>query len=186
MFRELKECLLKVFRVKRTVIIPTECVDFLKQIKHYFSYLFYLYGFEVVHSESAKSGENCLIVLQSNNCRIKFYRTQGEVNLLFGTLLAQIGWENVVDGVRHWYYARSVMDFIEKKLLDVKELLQRIGGTVRTEDQQMAELSPRLKPLCNLVIQFFKEDTFEQRCQEYEKFEQEQNEEFRRQFEKIP
>jgi len=50
----------------------------------------------------------------------------------------------------------------------------------------MAELSTRLKPLCNLVIQFFKEDTFEQRRQEYEKFDQEQNEEFRKKFDKMP
>lgn len=165
-------------------MIPIECADFLRQIRQYFRYLFDLYGFEVVHSKAARSGEYCLIVLQSGDCRIKFYRVQGEVNLLFGTLSAHIGWEDVIDGTRHWYYARSIMDFIEKKPVDVRESLLEIR-TVKTEDQQLAELSTRLQPVCDHVIRFFREDTFERWRREYEQFEQEQNEEFRKQFERL-
>ncbi len=160
-----------------------ECTDFLEQIKQYFGYLFDQYGFEVVHSEAARSGEYCFIVLQSRNCRIKFYRAQGEVNLLFGTLSAHIGWEDVIDGTKHWYYARSIMDFIEKKPVDVRKSFFEIR-TLKTENQQLRELSMRLQPLCSNILQLFRIDNFKRWRKEYEQFEQERNKEFRKQFER--
>lgn len=163
---------------------PVECADLLEQIRRYFSYLFGPYGFEVVHSKTARSGEHCLIVLQSKDCRIKFYRAQGEVNLLFGTLSAHPGWEDVIDGTRQWYYARGMIDFVEKSPVDVEKSLLQIR-TPKTEDQQLAELSMKLEPVCDQVIRLFREDMVEQWRGEYERFEQERNAEFRRQFEEL-
>jgi len=93
MFRELKEYLLKIFKVKGIIIIPKECANLLKQIKYYFSYLFDLYGFEVVHGESART-----------DCA-PFKRLSHQV-------LPHSG--------RSKPFVRSVIDFIEKKPLNVK------------------------------------------------------------------
>ncbi len=161
-----------------------ECPDFLELIKRNFGYLFDLYGFETVYSKSAQGGQNCLIVLESKDCRIKFYRSQGEANLLFGTLSAPLGWEDVIDGTRHWYFARGIIDFVQKNPVNAKELLNQTRRSL-TEEEQLAELSVKLKPICKQIIQLFKGDNIKQWIKEYEKFEQEQDEEFQRQFQNL-
>jgi len=161
-----------------------ECPDFLELIKQNFGYLFDLYGFEAVYTKSARGGENCLIVLESKDCRIKFYRSQGEANLLFGTSSAPLGWEDVIDDTRHWYFARGIIDFVQKNPVNAKELLNQTRRSL-TEEEQLAELSLKLKPICKQIIQLFKGDNTKQWIKEYEKFEQEQDEEFQRQFQNL-
>ena len=70
------------------------CDEFLQQVKHHFRYLFEDYDFEVIHREKASRPDYCLIILQSADCRIKFYRTWEEANVLFGTLAAPLTWQN--------------------------------------------------------------------------------------------
>jgi len=165
-------------------MLSIECPDFFEKIKQKFSYLFDLYEFEVIYSKSTQGGQHSLIILESKDCRIKFYRSSGEANLLFGTLSAPIGWEDVIDGIRYWYYVLGLIDFVQKNPVNAKELLNR-ARTSPTEEQQLAELSAKLKPICEQIIVLFKGDNIKQWIGEYEQFEKEQDEEFQRQFENL-
>ncbi|HOJ49350.1 MAG TPA: hypothetical protein PKW55_00885 [Spirochaetota bacterium] len=122
--------------------------------------------------------------MESKDCRIKFYSSQGEVNILFGTLSSPLLWDDVINGTRYWYFVRGIIDFLQKKHIDAKELLNKARMSL-TQEQQLAELSTELEPICKKVIQLFREDNIKEWIEEYEKFEQEQDEEFQRQFENL-
>ena len=160
----------------------TTCTELLEQITQHFDYLFSQYGFLVIHAEDAEVGEHCLIVLESTDCRVKFYTSQGEANLLFGTMSAPISWENIVQGTRHWYYIRGILNFLERRPLDLEQVLQEVGSS-KTVEQQLAELSRKLEPVCDQVLGLFRKNVLNHWQAEYEHYEQEQEAEFAKRYE---
>jgi len=163
-------------------MLSAVCKEFLEQITSHFWYLFEQCGFQMIHCDEAKSGEYCLVILQSEDCRVKIYRSQGEVNLQFGTLSALVGWEDMAEGVRQWYYIRGIVNFLRREPLDIGSLLQE-SRQFKTDDQQLSELSRELQPICDQVIGLFRKDVFEQWQEQYERFEEEREREFRIQYE---
>jgi hypothetical protein len=166
------------------MLFNDECKDFIKLIKKHFEYLFKEYKFDVVHSSSARGGEHCLVVLESKDCRIKFYRSQGEVNILFGTLLSPIGWEDVINKYRYWYYASAIINFITKTPVGTANIFSKVHAS-RTEEEQIKELSEKLYPICEDVIQLFRQDNFGKWLFEYELFEEKQNVVIRKHLERL-
>lgn len=159
------------------------CKEFLELIRLHLSYLFEQFGFSVVHWDESRGGlgeECCLVVLQSDECRIKVYKSQGEVNLQFGTLSAPMDWKDHAQGIRQWYYIRGLLSFLRKEPLNISELFEKTHG-FKTDAQQLAELSRELQPVCEEVIHLFREDTFEQWQDEYKQWEDEEEREFQRQ-----
>lgn len=166
------------------MLFNDECRDFIKLIKKHFKYLFKEYKFDVVHSSSAKGGEHSLVILESKDCRIKFYSSQGEVNILFGSLSSPIGWEDVINGYRYWYYASAIIDFITKTHVDASKILSQVRAS-RSEEEQLKDLSEKLYPLCEDVIQLFREDNFGKWLFDYELFDKKQNVVIRKHLERL-
>lgn len=166
-------------------MLSQACKEFSKLVRLHFGYLFEQFGFSVVHWDEARGAlgeECCLIILQSEDCRIKIYKSQGEVNLQFGTLSAPMDWTDQVEGTRQWYYLRGILSFLRKESLSISELFQKTQG-FETDDQQLAELSRELQPVCEQVIGLFREDVFERWREQYEQWQEEREREFRKQYE---
>ena len=161
----------------------TECAQYLEQIRRYFNYLFDQYGFQVAHCEDAPGEARHLVVLESEACRIKFIQNRWDIYVEVGTLAAPIGWQDVApgQGIRYWYDIGSVLDFLERKPLDINELSQ--DQPVLTVDQQLAELATALQPVCDQLMALFREDTFERWQREYQEFKREREEQFGKQYE---
>lgn len=160
------------------------CKEFLELVKLHLSYLFERFGFSVVHWDEARGGlgeECCLIILQSEECRIKVYRSQGEVNLQFGTLSAPMDWKDHEQGIRQWYYIRDILSFLRKKPLNISELFEKTQG-FETDAQQLAELSRELQPVCEEVINLFRTDTFGKWQDEYKQWREQRQREFEQQY----
>lgn len=138
----------------------SECTEELVSLmQKYFNYLFTRYGFKVIHAESYRGGEYCFIVLESSACRVKMDYQLGYINLFFGTLSAPLDLED-----EGWYYLRNVLDFLGKKSADLSEILaeDKALWSLSTSDR-LAYWSTRLEPVCEKVINLFREESVEQR-----------------------
>ncbi|MCS6906699.1 MAG: hypothetical protein RML93_02300, partial [Anaerolineales bacterium] len=165
-------------------MLPQVCKEFLELIKLHLSYLFEQFGFAVVHWDKTLGSfgeECCLIVLQSEDCRVKLYKSQGEVNLQFGPLSAPMDWRDQTQGVRQWYYIRDILSFLRKEPLDINKLFEKMQS-FETDDQQLAELSRDLQPVCERVINLFRKGIFEQWQDEYKQWREEREREFQKQY----
>lgn len=156
------------------------CERFQEELRHYFSYLFREYGFDVIHTESHKGGELCLVVLDSQHCRIAFYRAQGEVNALFGPRTAPVGWSDIHQPGTPWYYLYGLLDFLEGRPFDLRRLFEDMDRHLDYA-AQMQGLSERLRPLVGRVISLFEGEHAMSWKVEYEEFKRQRDEEVRKQ-----
>jgi len=161
-----------------------ECQRFSNQVKSHFAYLFDQFNFSVVYQDEAIDSlgtESCLIVLESEECRIKIYRSHGEVNVQFGTLSAPLSWQDHDSDTGQWYYLRGLLSFLRNEKFNIDILLKR-KPSWKTDEQQMAELSRELKPVCLQIISLFQEDNYPQWKMLYDQYQEEQEREFRKQY----
>ncbi len=162
-------------------MVSTECVEFLKEVKRHFAYLFDQYGFVVVHCEDAPGGGRHLIVLESEDCRIRFIQNRWDIYVEVGTKASPIGWQDVVEGTKYWYDIGGVLNFLEREALHIDKLLQE--QPFLNVEQQLKELARRLRPACEQLIALCRQDVFEGWQHDYHKFQREREEEFRKQYE---
>lgn len=148
------------------------CIEFLYKIEQQFNFLFTQYGFSVARTAVGHSGEKCLVVLESTNCRLKFFYDRGSVETMIGTGAAPMDWADSRDGVRHWYSLRAVIDFVnETPALTPKEARELGYALFRmSTDELLANTSELLRPACERVFELFKEETFRSRQPEFERF----------------
>lgn len=148
------------------------CIEFSDNIKQQFSYLFTQYGFSVARTAVGHSGEKCLVVLESTNCRLKFFYDRGSVETMIGTGAAPMDWADSRDGVRHWYSLRAVIDFVNEVPALTAEETRKLGYTLfrMSTDELLADMADSLRPVCEQVFNFFGEETFRNRRSEFERF----------------
>lgn len=148
------------------------CIEFLDNIEQQFSYLFTQYGFLVALHAAGHSGEKCLVVLESANCRLKFFYDRGTVETVIGTIHAPMDWADSCDGVRYWYSLKGVIDFVNKTPALTAEEARELGYALfrMSTDELLANTSELLRPACERVFELFREDTFRSRQLEFEQF----------------
>lgn len=130
------------------------CDEFLWWVKSDFDYLFEEYHFEVVHIDRAVTRiDYCLVILESSYCRMKFYRTYHEANVMVGTLFAPLSWEDGTGNAQSWFYLRYVLDFVSQRKPSLENLLADIE--FRPVSQQLKELAEDLRPLCSKIMRLF-------------------------------
>lgn len=148
------------------------CDEFVQKIKQHFDYLFTEHGFLVVWSASDRSGEKCLVVLESPACRLKFYYDRGMVETLIGTSSAPIEWSDSCAGTRHWFQLRGVIDFIKQTPALTSEEARELGYAFfrMSTDELLANTSEILRPVCDQAMGLFREEIFRGRQSEFEQF----------------
>jgi hypothetical protein len=120
------------------------------QIRKYFDYLFDANGFEVISETYFQSFGNWVVVLQSDDCRIRFLQDRGEVSIAVGPVWSPPSWN-----AGPWFDLSIVIAFLTPK----KEILERrLGNT----DQQIEYLADTFRTYCDQICELFREDTFRQ------------------------
>lgn len=160
----------------------TACSELLEKIRRHLPFLFGQYGFKVIHEEENRRGENCLVVLESGACRLRFIQHLSELYVGIGTLSAPIVWEDTVDGVKCWYDLDYVLLFVKAEPLKIEDLIPDEIPFL-TIDEQLRDLSTELEPVCDEVINLFREDSFNRWQEEFRKWKDERDREFKRQYE---
>ena len=143
----------------------SECTEELVSLmRKHFNYLFAQYRFKVIHAESYWEGEYCFIVLESSVCRVQMDYQLGSIDLYFGTLSAPLSMAEEGLGYDGWYSVRHVVDFLEDKPTNLAEILAegKVLRSLSTSDR-LAYWSARLEPVCEEVIDLFREESVEQR-----------------------
>lgn len=160
-----------------------EYAEFLEQIRRHFVYLFDPYGFEMVHCERPEPGRH-LIILESDDCRIRFIQNLWDLEMAIGPRSAPIRWSDSVEEARYWYSVTEVSNFLENNhYVDIEELLQ--DRPFLTADQKLAKLSGEVKPLIDRIQVLFRESVFEQKRYELDRFLLQRRQEVRRQLEEL-
>lgn len=141
-------------------IMMSNCTETLVSLmRRHFEYLFTRCGFKVIHAESYRGGEYCFIVLESSACRVKMDYQLGAIGLAFGALSAPLSIED-----RGWYDLELILDFLKNKPTDLAKMLSESKTLWSLSDSEfLAYLSSRLEPVCQEVIDLFREESVEQR-----------------------
>lgn len=156
------------------------CSEVLGEVTHALDYLFDDFGFEVLAVQPGSGGGRCLIVLSSEQCRLRVIFNRGDLEVAVGAVSAPVSWEDKIAGVTEWYYLRGVLNYvrnIEPPNLD--DLLKEVPFLIL--EQKLAKVAIDLKPDCWKVVQLFQKEQFEARKRELDRYLQETSEHVRRQ-----
>ena len=156
------------------------CGEVLDEVKRALDYLFDDFGFEVMAVRPEPGGDRCLIVLSSDQCRIRVCFNRGDLEVAVGAASATISWENKIAGVTHWYYLRGVLDFVRNAESPTLDALRKPIPFL-TLEQKLARAAIDLKPDCWRVMQLFQDDQFGARQCELDLYLREGSEQLQRQ-----
>lgn len=134
-----------------------KCEYFVKALEKPYSFLSKS-GFKSVHCAEARQGDYCLVVYESAKMRIKFEIEQGVPSIYLGTLESPLAWGAEVNGVKVWYVADGVLDFIEKKPLPPPGQMFPRSEKPLTLDDMLARDAGRLRPHLDQVVAAFAPD----------------------------
>ena len=157
------------------------CAKFFDKVRQYFRYLIDDYGFSVAREETSRSFDNCLIVLQSSNCRVRVVRDRG-------TVFVEVGPRSAPDVHRPpsspnlWFDVSTVVVFLiqESKTGKWEWFYESPDESLEDEaktDWQLAKTAVKLRPYLNDIFRLFREDVFKQKQKELEEFRQKRMEE---------
>lgn len=134
--------------MKRSMIV--------EQISKHFRYLFNDYGFNVISETHFESFGNWVVVLASDDFRIRLFEDRGEVTISVGPLWSPPGWQ-----AGPWYDLTFTIEFLTQG----KDLFEYEGG--KTE-QQLERLAGVLRAYCDQIHELFQEEVFRQKQEELE------------------
>ena len=148
-----------------------DCAGFVRQIRERFAYLFTDHGFEVADTRVARKGEQCLVLLESRRCLLRFISSLGSTEVSVAVASAPLGWEDVYDGVRHWFNLLGIFSFLQERTLTEAER-QQLGDRLwkMSTDAYLEYMASELRPLLERVMAAFDEKGFEVRRAEIEAF----------------
>lgn len=133
-----------------------KCEYFVEALKKPYDFLV-KNGFQLSHCAEARQGDYCMAVFESARMRIKLELEQGVPVTYFGTLDSPLAWGADVNGVRVWYVADGVLDFIEKKPIGAGPLFPSAEKPLSL-DEMLARDASRLGPTLNQVVAAFAPD----------------------------
>ncbi len=128
----------------------------MEQIKKYFGYLFDEYGFDVIAETYFESFGNWVVVLQSDDCRVRIIQDRGEVSVAVGPLWSPPGWQ-----AGPWFDLAVITAFLTQ---GKGTLEYRPGRT----DQQLERLANLLRSHCDQICELFQDKVFQQKRVELE------------------
>lgn len=159
------------------------CRQFHHAVRKHFEYLFDAYPFELVHCEDEEDVPFCLLVFASPGCRLRFIYDRGILELHIGPRVAHAtrrGREKSIE--TEWYDLSTLIDFLTQRPIRAP-FLERSPRNWRSLslDEHLEHISDRLKPHCDTILQFMKQDVFEQRRAEFADFLEKREQEVLRQ-----
>ncbi len=137
----------------------SNCNDFVEIIRDHFLYLFDDHEFDLIQLSERAFGEQCLLILESPSCRIRFIRERGGVLSAIGGLDAPLTWSQGLDDKGLWYAMMLTIDYVNGRARRTRkeslDLIQKFSE--RSFEENLDELSRQLKPAINEISKLFSE-----------------------------
>lgn len=89
------------------------CKYYIGQLEKDLAFLFEREGFRVTKKIS-RGKEHCLVFIESDSLRLKFYIGPDQVDLLAGSPTAPLSWEDKIEGVVQWYSVDLIDRYLRK------------------------------------------------------------------------
>jgi hypothetical protein len=103
-----------------------DCSDFVELTERTFGKILDQFGFHPVQCESDHDGRECLLMAESERCRLLFVRSDGSDNCGLGSLGAEFpagGFDSHAD--TGWYHVVTLLEFKSGKRLLTRRLLDK-------------------------------------------------------------
>jgi len=130
-------------------------LEFLGMVRRQLPYLFDLYGFEPELRIDDRNAEFRLVVLRSDQCKIRFYMWQDVPEISLGTLNAPARESTSNNsGTADWQDVNLVLGFLKRLHPELRpEIIKQKSGS--TAEETLAWYSARLRPYCDLAFAAF-------------------------------
>lgn len=125
-----------------------------EQIKKYFRYLFDESGFTVVSETYFDSFGNWVVVLASDDCRLRFFQDRGEVSIAVSPLWSPPGWQ-----AGPWFDLPIVTAYLTQG----QYTWEYAPGST---EQQLERLAGILRPYCDQICAMFRKEVFPEKEEE--------------------
>jgi len=146
-----------------------ELKRFIENAEKYFPYLFGRFGFAAIYGEYARQFfGNCLIVLESDQCRVRIELERSWISIDIGPLAAPLGWLN--DAESRWFDLPILLSFLEQKTIrpgSLYQLPEDIQEYYASIDWQLARLSGILRPYCDRLFALSKRKVSRRRISDW-------------------
>ncbi len=135
---------------------------FFDQVKKHFQFLIDDHGFAMLYERGPEGFGNCLVVLQSSDCRIIVALDRGQVFVYASPLSAPDDWFDLSTIIAFLTQGPGA-DKWEYQFPDT-------GFDDDYNERQLARLVGILKPYWNQIFRLFREDVFKQKRKELAEF----------------
>lgn len=136
------------------------------KIRKHLPFLFDIYGFSVTSETTFESFGNWVVVLESKECRLRFFQDRGEITLAVGPLWSPPGWQS-----GPWFDFRAVIRYLSHG----NDRWEYGGGST---EEQLRRLAEKLPPHLPQIFQLFREDVFPKKQPELQRTQSELDDEF--------
>ena len=126
------------------------CSMIMGPIKKHFHYLFEDYDFTVFSETYFESFGNWVVVLLSDDFRIRLFEDRGDVTLAVGPLWSPPGWQG-----GPWHDLTRITAFLTQG----KDIWEYKRGTT---DEQLQRLAGILRPYCDQIRELLQEEVYQQ------------------------
>ena len=154
--------------------------EFINLIKKHFDFLMEKYGFSIIYSDySFETFGNCMVVLESKDCRIRIEKERGQVFLSIALRCIpyicskDVSLESFRQWQKQWYDLSHVTSFLTQgpNQVNWKYKLPEPGFDEKTcIERQMVRLTRILEPYWNRIIELFQEESFKKKQKELDEF----------------
>lgn len=135
-------------------------------IQQKFTYLFQECKFSIDFEKSFDSFGNWVVVLVSEDCRLRFFQDRGEITVSIGPLWNPPSWE-----AGPWFDLFLVLEYLTKRTDERRYQFDSMY-------QQLEYLSSVLHPHCSQACELFKPDVFSIKESELRLLEKKRNKAF--------
>jgi len=147
------------------------CNEFVSEVSSAFAYLLCEHGFKIRHSEEARVGQACLVILE-NAIRMKFVFDRGGVEILVGSRMAPISWTDEEDGKRRWFQLLGAISLARGDPKPTTETIMELGRRVMAlgPSGYMRYAAEELRPVLGRVESLLSGEEVELREKELEEY----------------
>ena len=137
--------------------LTSECRYFIDNVKEHLSFLILEHDFSPAHIEDGRSGEYCMVVLESPSCRFRIVKEQNGVLAAFGNKDAPYTWPSSTRDSQVWYSVSLIENYMMgNPHKTVEELLESGKEVFRlTVDEKLIKLADQLKPRISDIVKIF-------------------------------
>lgn len=131
------------------------------QVNRQFGYLMAQHGFVITHHEyHSEHFGNALVVLTSEDCRLRVILERGEVTVEAGPVIAPVLWSTYTPDL--WFDIRYVIDLLTNGTVKWQNTSNNVGANYDAiVEEQIEIVADKVFPYIDQICQIFRADVFE-------------------------